>query len=141
MQHNFELEKRRFVIGGLFLAILLIYVLRLFYLQVVEEKYKVMANDNAFLTRTMYPARGQIFDRNGKLLVTNEPAYDLVVTMRSVKNLDTLDFCKTLNITKEIFDQRMREIKDRSKNPGYSSYTQQTFATQLSGQEIGRAHV
>lgn len=137
MQHNFELEKRRFVIGGLFLAILLIYVLRLFYLQVVEEKYKVMANDNAFLTRTMYPARGQIFDRNGKLLVTNEPAYDLVVTMRSVKNLDTLDFCKTLNITKEIFDQRMREIKDRSKNPGYSSYTQQTFATQLSGQDYG----
>lgn len=137
MQHNFELEKRRFVIGGLFLAILLIYILRLFYLQVVEEKYKVMANDNAFLTRTMYPARGQIFDRNGKLLVTNEPAYDLVVTMRSVNNLDTLDFCKTLNITQEIFDQRMREIKDRSKNPGYSSYTQQTFATQLSGQDYG----
>ena len=137
MQHNFELEKRRFVIGGLFLAILLIYLVRLFLLQVVEEKYKVMANDNAFLTRTMYPARGQIFDRNGKLLVTNEPAYDLVVTMRSVKDLDTLDFCKTLSITREIFDQRMREIKDRSKNPGYSSYTQQTFATQLSGQDYG----
>lgn len=137
MQHNFELEKRRFVIGGLFLVILLIYISRLFYLQVVEGKYKEMANDNAFLTRTIYPARGQIFDRNGKLLVTNEPAYDLVVTMRSVKNLDTLDFCKTLNITKEIFDQRMSEIKDRSKNPGYSSYTQQTFATQLSGQDYG----
>ena len=137
MQHNFELEKRRFVIGGLFLAILLIYLVRLFLLQVVEEKYKVMANDNAFLTRTMYPARGQIFDRNGKLLVTNEPAYDLVVTMRSVKDLDTLDFCKTLSITREIFDQRMKEIKDRSKNPGYSSYTQQTFATQLSGQDYG----
>lgn len=137
MQHDFELEKRRFVIGGLFLVILLIYISRLFYLQVVEGKYKEMANDNAFLTRTIYPARGQIFDRNGKLLVTNEPAYDLVVTMRSVKNLDTLDFCKTLNITKEIFDQRMKEIKDRSKNPGYSSYTQQTFATQLSGQDYG----
>lgn len=137
MQHNFELEKRRFVIGGLFLLVLLIYVLRLFYLQVIEDKYKVMANDNAFLTRTIYPARGQIYDRNGKLLVTNEPAYDLVVTMRSVKNLDTLDFCKTLNITKEIFDQRMLEIKDRRKNPGYSSYTQQTFATQLSGQDYG----
>lgn len=137
MQHNFELEKRRFVIGGLFVVILLIYISRLFYLQVVEVKYKEMANDNAFLTRTIYPARGQIFDRNGKLLVTNEPAYDLVVTMRSVKNLDTLDFCKTLNITKEIFDQRMSEIKDRSKNPGYSSYTQQTFATQLSGQDYG----
>ena len=137
MQHNYDLEKRRFVIGGLFLVILLIYVIRLFYLQVIEDKYKEMANDNAFLTQTMYPARGQIFDRNGKLLVTNEPAYDLVVTMRNVKNLDTLDFCKTLNITREVFDQRMREIKDRSRNPGYSSYTQQTFATQLSGKDYG----
>ena len=137
MQHNYDLEKRRFVIGGLFIVILLIYVIRLFYLQVIEDKYKEMANDNAFLTQTMYPARGQIFDRNGKLLVTNEPAYDLVVTMRNVKNLDTLDFCKTLNITREVFDQRMREIKDRSRNPGYSSYTQQTFATQLSGKDYG----
>jgi len=137
MQHNFELEKRRLVIGGLFLGILLIYILRLFYLQIWEDKYKVMANDNAFLTRTMYPARGQIFDRNGKLLVTNEPAYDLVVTMRNVKELDTLDFCNTLNITREVFEQRMADIKNRVKNPGYSSYTQQTFATQLSVQDYG----
>ena len=136
-KHDSELENRRFVVGGLFIGILLIYLVRLFFLQVVEEKYKLMANNNAFLTRTMYPARGQIFDRNGKLLVTNEPAYDLVVTMRNVKDLDTLDFCRTLNITREIFDNRMKAIKDRSKNPGYSSYTQQTFANQLSGQEYG----
>ena len=137
MQHNYDLEKRRFVIGGLFLVILLIYTCRLFYLQVIEDKYKAMANDNAFLTQTMYPARGQIYGRKGTLVVTKGPAYDLMVTMRSVKNLDTLDFCKTLNITREVFDQRMREIKDRSKNPGYSSYTQQTFATQLSGKDYG----
>ncbi len=137
MQHNFDLEKRRFVIAGLFVVILLIYTCRLFYLQVIEEKYKAMANDNAFLTQTMYPARGQIYDRNGVLLVTNEPAYDLMVTMRNVKNLDTLDLCKTLNITREVFDQRMKDIKNRAKNPGYSSYTQQTFATQLSGKDYG----
>ena len=132
MQHDFELEKRRFVVGGLVLLILLIYVVRLFFLQVVEEKYKVMAQDNAFLTRTVYPARGMIYDRNGKLLVYNQPAYDLVVTMREIKDLDTLDLCNTIGITREIFDERMKEIKDRNKNPGYSSYTQQTFATQLS---------
>lgn len=137
MQHNFDLEKRRFVIAGLFVVILLIYICRLFYLQVIEEKYKAMANDNAFLTQTMYPARGQIYDRKGVLLVTNEPAYDLMVTMRNVKNLDTLDLCKTLNITREVFDQRMKDIKNRAKNPGYSSYTQQTFATQLSGKDYG----
>lgn len=138
MQHDFELEKRRFVVGGLVLLILLIYVIRLFFLQVVEEKYKIMAQDNAFLTRTVYPARGMIYDRNGELLVYNQPAYDLVVTMREVKDLDTLDLCNTLGITREVFDDRMSEIKDRSKNPGYSSYTQQTFATQLSIQDYAK---
>lgn len=138
MQHDFELEKRRFVVGGLVLLILLIYVIRLFFLQVVEEKYKIMAQDNAFLTRTVYPARGMIYDRKGELLVYNQPAYDLVVTMRDVKELDTLDLCNTLGITREIFDDRMKEIKDRNKNPGYSSYTQQTFATQLSIQDYAK---
>ena len=138
MQHDFELEKRRFVVGGLVLLILLIYVIRLFFLQVVEEKYKIMAQDNAFLTRTVYPARGMIYDRNGELLVYNQPAYDLVVTMREVKDLDTLDLCNTLGITRDVFDDRMTEIKDRSKNPGYSSYTQQTFATQLSIQDYAK---
>lgn len=136
--HNYELENRRFVVGGIVLAILLIYLIRLFYLQVLQgDEYGVMSQDNAFLTRINYPARGEIYDRKGQLLVTNEPAYDLMVTMREVKNLDTLDFCKTLNITKEIFDQRMKDIKNRAKNPGYSKYTEQTFATQLSGQDYG----
>lgn len=131
MAHNYELEKRRYVIGGLILAIFLLYVWRLFSLQVLDDKYKVMAHDNAFLTRTKYPARGQIYDRNGNLLVHNLPAYDLVVTMREVKNLDTLDLCMTLGLTRKQFDERMAEIKDRRRNPGYSSYTQQVFATQL----------
>lgn len=138
MQHDYQLERRKYVIGGLVVGIILIYIVRLFFLQVVEEKYKVMANDNAFLTRTVYPSRGIIYDRMGRELVYNQPAYDLVVTMRNVKNLDTLDFCQTLGLTREQFDQRMREIKDRSRNPGYSSYTQQTFATQLTGEDYAR---
>ncbi len=120
------------------MLILLVYVIRLFFLQVVEKKYKIMAQDNAFLTRTVYPARGMIYDRNGELLVYNQPAYDLVVTMREVVELDTLDLCNTLGISLDVFNDRMREIKDRSKNPGYSSYTQQTFATQLSIQDYAK---
>lgn len=138
MEHNFELEKRRFVIGGLVLLILLIYIIRLFYLQVLDDKYKIMAQDNAFYTHIKVPARGIIYDRNGKELVYNEPSYNLVVTMREVKDLDTLDFCNTLSITREIFDDRMAEIKDRSKNPGYSSYTQQTFATHLDAADYAK---
>jgi penicillin-binding protein 2 len=138
MQHNYELEKRRFVIGGLVLLIFLIYILRLFNLQIVDDKYQEMARNNAFLTKTIYPARGQIYDRNGKLLVYNQPAYDLVVTLREVSDLDTLDLCNTLGITQEVFDERMAEIKDRNRNPGYSTYTQQTFATQLSVEDYAK---
>lgn len=135
MQSNFELQKRRFVISGLILTIFLVYIIRLFTLQVLDDKYKAMARDNAFLTRTIYPARGQIFDRNGKLLVYNQPSYDLVVTMREVKDLDTLDLCRTLGIERADFDRRMAEIKDPLRNPGYSSYTQQVFANQLMDQD------
>lgn len=138
MQHNFELEKRRFVIGGLVLLIFLVYVVRLFQLQIVDDKYKGMARNNAFLTRTIYPARGQIYDRNDKLLVYNQPAYDLVVTMREVVDLDTLDLCNTLGYTLEEFNDRMADIKNIARNPGYSSYTQQTFATQLSVEDYAR---
>ena len=116
MQHNFELEKRRFVIGGLVLLIFLIYILRLFNLQIVDDKYQAMAHNNAFLTKTIYPARGQIYDRNGNLLVYNQPAYDLVVTMREVKDLDTLDLCNTLGITREAYEKIVQRIAEFRKD-------------------------
>lgn len=132
MQHDFKLEKRKYVIGGIVLSIIAIFISRLFYLQIVEEKYKDLANDNAFLTRTIYPARGIIYDRHGRELVYNQVAYDLVVTMRNLKNLDTLAFCKTLGITRETFEKRIYEIKH---SRGYSSYTQQVFFTQITGED------
>lgn len=138
MHKDYELQKRSFVIGGLILLIFVIYAIRLFHLQVVEEKYKAEANNNAFLTRTVYPARGIVYDRNGKELVYNEPSYDLVFTPREVKDLDTMDLCMTLDITREQFDQRMADVRNRVKNPGYSSYTQQVFATQLTAQDYAK---
>lgn len=136
MQHDYELEKRRYVIGAIVLVVILIYVVRLFQLQIIED-YRKEAMDNAFLQKIIYPARGLVYDRNGKLLLENEPAYDLMVTMREVKNLDTLDLCRTLGITREQFDQRIADIEDRKRNPGFSNYTQQTFSTQLSGEDYG----
>lgn len=138
MQHNFELEKRRFVVGGLVLLILAIYVFRLFSIQVLDDGYKEKARNNAFLTKTIYPARGEIYDRNGKLLVYNQPSYDLVVTMRDVKDLDTLDLCNTLEIDLQEFRNKIETIKDKKRNPGYSDYTQQSFATQLSVEDYAR---
>ena len=137
MAKDFNLEKRKFVLAGIVIAIVLIYVTRLFVLQISTDDYKKNADSNAFLKKTQYPSRGIVFDRNGRLLVYNQPAYDVMVTMKEVKNLDTLDFCNTIGLTKQYFIQRMEEVKDRHKNPGYSNYTQQLFITQLSAEECG----
>jgi len=130
---DYSLDYRRFVIGGVALLIVVIYIIRLFMLQITSDDYKKSADSNAFLKKIEYPSRGGIYDRNGKLLVYNQPAYDIMVVMNEAKDhLDTLDLCEALNITREDFDHRMEAIKDRSKNPGYSRFTQQLFMSQLS---------
>ena len=130
---DYSLDYRHYVIGGVALLIVVVYMIRLFMLQITSDDYKRSADSNAFLKKIEYPSRGGIYDRNGKLLVYNQPAYDIMVVMNEAKDhLDTLDFCEALNITREDFDHRMETIKDRSKNPGYSGFTEQLFMSQLS---------
>ncbi len=133
----YDYTNRRYVIGGAAIIIVIVYIIRLFTLQIMSEDYQKSADTNAFLKQTEYPARGAIFDRNGKLLVYNQPSYDIMVVMNEAReHLDTLELCEALGITREYFDKRMADIKDRNKNPGYSSYTQQTFITQLDEQDF-----
>jgi penicillin-binding protein 2 len=113
-----------------------LYVLRLFTIQIIDTKYKNGAESNAFLKKTQFPPRGLIYDRKHTLLVYNKPAYDIALIMREIRDLDTLSFCKALNIDKRAFINRIEEIKDRKKNPNYSSYTPQLFMTQLSTADI-----
>ena len=134
---DYQLEKRKFVIGLAAVIIVFIYILRLFDLQIMTDDYKKNADSNAFLKKIQYPSRGAIYDRNGKLLVFNQPAYDITFVPREVTQLDTADFCRALNITREQFDKRMKDVKNRWMNPGYSKYTHQTFMTQLSSEECG----
>ncbi len=130
---DYTQDYRRYVVAGVALLIVVVYIIRLFTLQITSDDYKKSADSNAFLKKIEYPSRGGIYDRNGKLLVYNQPAYDIMVVMNEAKDhLDTLDFCEALNITREEFDRRMETIKDRSKNPGYSRFTQQIFMSQLS---------
>ena len=133
---NYNLEKRKFVIAGVAVAIVFGYILRLFTLQIMSDDYKKNADSNAFLNKVQYPARGAIYDRKGRLMVYNQPAYDVTVIMREVEDLDTLDFCRTLDITPEFFRKRMEDIKNRSVNPGYSPYTEQVFLSQLPAEEF-----
>ena len=138
MEGNYELEKRKYVIGGTAVVIIIVYLIRLFTLQLLSEDFKISADSNAFLKRIQYPARGAISDRNGKLLVYNQPAYDVMVIMKEQQGVDTLDLCESLDIAREWYERRMEEIKDYRRNPGYSPYTQQLFMSQLSTEEFGR---
>ena len=134
---NYGLEYRRFVIAGVATFIVIVYIIRLFTLQLMSDDYKKNADSNAFLKKIAYPSRGVIKDRNGKLLVYNQPSYDIMVVMNEARNhLDTLEFCEALGITREEFDERMEAIKDRSKNPGYSRFTEQMFMSQLSDHDF-----
>ncbi|MDD3039333.1 penicillin-binding protein 2 [Bacteroides sp.] len=137
MAKDYILEKRKFVIGGITLCIVLIYLIRLFILQIMTDDYKKNADSNAFLNKIQYPSRGAIYDRNGKLLVFNQPAYDITIIPKEVENLDTLDLCQSLGITRAQFLKIMVDMKDRRRNPGYSKYTNQLFMSQLSAEECG----
>ena len=136
MNNNYRYENRKFVVVGVVIAIVLIYIVRLFNLQILSEEYKDYADSNAFLNKTVYPSRGVMYDRTGKLLVSNQPAYDVMVCMRKVKDLDTLAFCQSLGITRDFFDKRMADVKNRRLNPGYSSYTDQLFLSQLTAEDF-----
>ena len=101
----------------------LVYIARLFYIQVIDDSYKLSANNNVLRYVTEFPARGIIYDRKGRQMVTNEAAYDLMVVPRQVKGIDTLDLCNILDISKDEFLERMVKVKAYSStSPAFSKH-------------------
>lgn len=129
---NDKLRNRKEIIIGTIVVVFIVYVIQLANLQIFNTEYKEHADSNAFLKRTKYPARGLIYDRKGKLLVYNKPAYDVMVVMREVKSFDTLDFCRATDITPQQLRNLFKKIK---KSRGYSPYTPQLLLAQLSSEE------
>ena len=130
---NKNLTDRRFVVMGIFVATAVVFIIRLFVLQVVDKRYKELADNNALRYVTEYPARGKVFDRNGELLVYNEAVYDLMVVPKQAKNIDTLEFCRLLNITKESYIERITAAKK------FSSIKSSIFLSQISKEDY--AHI
>ena len=129
-----NLDQRKYVVGGIAVVIIAIYIVRLFLLQIMSDDYRKSADSNAFFKKVEFPSRGLITDRNGELLVYNEPAYDIMVVMNEQKgHIDTLEFCQALGITPEFYAKRMEDIKN---GIGYSRYTQQLFMSQISEKEF-----
>jgi len=129
-----QLESRQYVIALIFLIIGVIFLMRLFYVQVIDSHYKLDATNNVLRTVIKYPARGLIYDRNGDLLVFNEAAYDLMVVPKQVpKDFDTIGFCKLLDIDKEQF------IEKSIKTSKYSRYKSSIFEKEISARSY--AHI
>ncbi len=111
MSNFFE---RKYIIQGIFIAVAAIIGARLFYLQLIDDSYLLSANNNVLRKMVIYPARGVILDRNGKVLVQNEPVYDLLVTPREVRDIDTALLCELVGIDKEGFERRMTAARNHS---------------------------
>ncbi len=92
-----------------------IYIIRLFFLQVLDSSYKLSAENNVFRHIIQYPTRGLIFDRNGKLMVFNQSVFDVVVVPNEIEEFDTLLFCKIVKIEKTELIQKLKEAKQYSK--------------------------
>lgn len=135
MKRDYQLEKRKYTIGGVVILIVLVFIIRLFTLQIMSDDYKRNADSNALLQRIKYPPRGLIYDRQGRLLVFNQPAYDITVVMKEVEKFDTLELATSLGVTEDFLVKRFKDIKNRRLNPGYSRYTHQVLLTQLSSED------
>ena len=109
-------KDRRLFFYFLFGASILILLLRLINIQIIDSSYKLSANNNVIKAVTLYPERGYIYDRNGTLLVSNQRAFDLMVIPRQVKKMDTLTFCRIIDIEKDYFDNQLNKATRYSRN-------------------------
>ena len=123
---------RKYIVWAIFLLTGLIYVTRLFYLQIIDRSYEHSAENNSRRLITQYPARGLIYDRNGKLVVYNEAAYDLMITPVEVKAFDTLEFSKIINLSLEAIREKIR--RSRVKTKTNNIFKPSLFVSQLSAE-------
>jgi len=126
-----NLDIRKYFIGIIILIIGVIFLARLFFLQVVDVTYKASADNNSQRRLTQYPARGLIFDRNGNTIVNNEAAYDLMVIPRQLQPFDTTEFAQIVGMTKNEVIRTFERIK---KTKGYSTYRPSQFLKQMSAE-------
>lgn len=134
---NDPYSRRPYIIAGAVALVVLIFIIRLFWLQIIDQSQKQKADNNALLRQVVYPSRGLIYDRNGELLVFNQPIYEVTLIMQEMRHgFDTVAFCRCLGIDSLEFAERITAIKDKRRNRGFSTYTPQVFMAQLTKQEV-----
>lgn len=123
-----QFSNRRYIIGLLVVLSALVFIMKLFHMQVIDDSYKLSAENNSRREVILYPARGLIYDRKGKLLVSNQAAYDIMINPGQLDEFDTLDFCQTLGIEKETVLEGIKLAKD------YNRFAPSVFMKQVPGE-------
>ncbi|MFL9837233.1 penicillin-binding protein 2 [Flavobacterium sp. ST-75] len=121
---------RKILLPAIIIAAALLITVRLYYLQILDDSYIEASDNNAVKIKYEYPERGYIYDRNGELLVANQPSYDIMVTPNEMKDTDTLEICSLLSITKEEFIRKVEKAKV------YSPRLPSIFLAQLNKKEF-----
>ncbi len=121
-----QFTDRRYVFAAAIILVGLLFMIRLFHIQVIDKSYEQYALSNAQSVRVIYPARGLIYDRNGDILVYNKAAYDIMVTPRILEPFDTTQLCEILQITRESARERLESAR------AYSSRVPSVFMKQVS---------
>jgi len=124
-------EGRSRVVKGIFILVGVIFLVRLFYLQIIDKDYKQFAADNSLRKETIYPARGLIYDRKGKIMVRNTTIYDVMVVPAKVKELDTIALCKLLEISKP-------DLQDNFEKAEEFPYRPSPIVRQITPEQYGR---
>jgi penicillin-binding protein 2 len=122
-------DSRKEIVQIVIVLVGLIFLIKLFFIQVLDNRYAQMAEGNAILRQVEYPFRGLIYDRNHKLIVYNTPEYDIEVIIKEVKKFDSVKFCEVFRISQEELRARFKEMKARKE---YSPYKPTLFIDQLS---------
>ncbi|MFB0973984.1 MAG: hypothetical protein QMB59_05405, partial [Bacteroidales bacterium] len=112
--------RKNYLVAGV-LIIFTILAARLFYIQIIDDEYKINAGNNALKYETRYPARGQILDRNGNPLVGNKIIYDIMVTPREVKPFDTTALCAMFDLDSNYVKEKFKEFRQFRSKIGYQT--------------------
>lgn len=132
MNQQTQQSNKAWVVRGIITLVFLAFIFQLLWMQVINDDYSELAKDRTVRKVTVYPDRGQVFDRNGKLIVKNEPIYNLMVIPSQVREMDTAKFCGLLGIDKAYFEEKLAKAKK------FSSLHASVFYPTITGEEYAR---
>jgi penicillin-binding protein 2 len=128
-------ESRKEILQIVIVLVGIIFLVKLFSIQVLDTRYAQMAEGNAILRQVEYPFRGLIYDRNHKLIVYNTPEYDIEVVTKDIKQFDSVKFCEVFQMSQEQLRLKFQEMKTRKE---YSPFKPTLFIDQLSNMDFAR---